>query len=138
MAVGWPSINGVVSAPTGPILAPVQAAQYELLDSAYQNAIMQPVSFKTAGGVTKTFQADAGSQKVLMQTTQGYAISGSVPTGFYWVSSDNTQVPFTLADLQGLYQAMLAQGWTAFQHRQTLKAQIGAATTVAAVQAVVW
>ncbi|TDV33878.1 hypothetical protein C7405_110129 [Paraburkholderia caballeronis] len=38
----------------------------------------------------------------------------------------------------GLYQAMLAQEWAAFQKKQTLKAQIAAASTVAAVQQVIW
>ncbi|HIE4193310.1 MULTISPECIES: DUF4376 domain-containing protein [Burkholderia] len=136
--VGWTCTNGIVSAPAGPTLAQAQAAQNALIDSEYQSAITEPVLYKTAGGMTKTFQADDGSQKILMQTTQGYAITGSVPAAFYWVSSDNTQVPFTLADLQGLYQAMLDQGWAAFQHKQALKAQIGMATTVAAVQAVTW
>ncbi|WP_407945730.1 DUF4376 domain-containing protein [Paraburkholderia elongata] len=58
--------------------------------------------------------------------------------GFYWKSSDNTEVPFALADLKGLYAAMLAQGWAAFQKLQTFKAQVSTATTVIAVQAVVW
>jgi hypothetical protein len=119
-------------------LAQAQAAQTAAMYAAYQNAITQAVSFTTAGTVTKTFQADTGSQMVLMQATQGYMAAGLVPTGFYWVAADNTQVPFTLADLTGLYAAMLAQGWTAFQNLQTRKAAIRAATTVAAVQAIAW
>lgn len=119
-------------------LAEAQAMQQAVIAAAYESAISAPVSFKTAGGVTETFDADQGSQTVLMQATQGYGLAGAVPSGFYWVAADNTQVPFTLADLGGLYQAMLAQGWAAFQKKQTLKAQITAATTVAAVQAIVW
>ena len=86
----------------------------------------------------KTFQADTDSQIVLIKAQQGYAIVGAVPDGFYWVASDNTQVPFTLEDLKGLYAAMLAQGWTAFQRLQTQKAAVRAAKTLAAVNAVVW
>ncbi|MBB5462864.1 DUF4376 domain-containing protein [Paraburkholderia sp. Cpub6] len=119
-------------------LTGAQAAQNAVIDSTYASAVQQSVTFKTAAGVTETFQADADSQTILMQATQGYQIAGATPSGFYWKSADNTQVAFTLADLQGLYTAILAQGWTAFQKRTTLKTQISAATTVAAVQAVNW
>lgn len=119
-------------------LSAAQAQQRALIDAAYANAVQQNVTYKTVAGTTETFEADTASQTLVMQATQGYAIAGATPAGFYWVAADNAQVPFTLADLQGLYQAILAQGWTAFQKRQTLKAQIDAATTVEAVQAIVW
>lgn len=119
-------------------LAQAQTQQIAVLEEAYASAITQPVTFTTSGGVKKTFQADADSQIVLIKAQQGYAIVGAVPDGFYWVASDNTQVPFTLADLKGLYAAMLAQGWSAFQYLQTQKAAVRAATTLAAVKAVTW
>lgn len=119
-------------------LVAAQSAQCDLIDGAYAEAVQQTLSYKTSGGVTKDFDADSTSQTILMQATQGYSIAGSVPSGFYWVSADNVQVPFTLADLQGLYAAMLAQGWTAFQKRQALKEQINAAASVADVEAIVW
>lgn len=128
------------SAPVSPppALADAQAAQIAILTDAYNAAIQMPVSFTTAGGVTKIFQADSGSQNVLLIATTGYNMVGATPTGFYWVSSDNTQVPFALADLKGLYGVMLTQGNIAFQQLQTLKAAVRAATTVAAAQAVSW
>ncbi|WP_321865735.1 DUF4376 domain-containing protein [Paraburkholderia tropica] len=119
-------------------LAEAQATQQAVIVAAYENAVAQPVSYKTVGGVTQTFDADADSQTVLMQATQGYGLAGAVPSGFYWVAADNTHVTFALADLSGLYQAILAQGWEAFQKKQALKAQINAATTVADVQTIVW
>lgn len=119
-------------------LSELQQAQIAQLEAAYESAVTLPVSFTTAGGVTKTFQADQDSQMVLVKSQHGFEIAGSVPQGFYWVAADNTQVPFTLADLKGLYGAMLAQGWAAFQHMQTLKATIRAATTRVAVTAVTW
>ena len=45
---------------------------------------------------------------------------------------------FVLADLKGLAQEMMTQGWIAFQKLQSLKSQVNEATTVSAVQAVVW
>ncbi|MFS2103554.1 DUF4376 domain-containing protein [Ralstonia sp. Ralssp135] len=119
-------------------LAQAQAKQIEMLESAYACAIFQPVTFTTAAGVKKTFQADADSQIVLLKAQQGFAIAGAVPQGFYWLAADNTQVPFALADLKGLYSAMLAQGWAAFQHLQVQKAAVRAATTTSGVIAVTW
>ncbi|MEK6420034.1 MAG: DUF4376 domain-containing protein [Burkholderia gladioli] len=127
-----------VSQSAGDLLASAQAAQVAIVTAAYVSAVQQAVTFKTAAGVSAEFDADPESQTILMQATQGYGLANAVPTDFYWVSADNTRVSFTLADLQGLYSAMLAQGWTAFQKRQELKASIAAASTVAAVQAVVW
>ncbi|KWO62545.1 DUF4376 domain-containing protein [Burkholderia territorii] len=124
--------------PAAPTLAQVLTQQAAMLQAAYLVAIQQPVSFTTAAGVTKTFDADTDSQRTLQTAAQGYEMAGSVPDGFYWVAADNTQVPFTLADLKGLYAAMLAQGWAAFQHLQALKVELQSSTTVSAVQAVVW
>lgn len=135
-------VNGALVAPVPPtaaqLLAAEQASQIAMLTAAYNEAIQQAVTFTTSGGVTKTFQADVNSQDVLLKATTGYNLSGSTPTGFYWVSSDNTQVPFTLADLKGLYGSLLAQGNAAFQKLQTLKAQVNNSERVADVQGINW
>ena len=135
---GWSYSSGVFSAPAGPSLAQAQATQIATIESGYQNSIIQPIPFTTAGGVTKTFQTDTNSQSVLMQALTGYNLAGSVPSGFFWLAADNTQVPFTLADLKGLAEAMLGQGFVAFSHKATQKAAIRAATTISAVQAIAW
>jgi len=140
--VGWSATQSAgawsFAAPAGPTLAQTQTAQIALLAQSYQTAIAQSVTFTTAGNITKSFQADPGSISNVQNMLAAYTAKGSVPTGFYWLAADNTQVTFTLADLQGLAKAMGDQGWTAFQHLQTQKAAISAATTVAAVQAIVW
>jgi hypothetical protein len=128
-----------IPAPTAAqLLAQAQQAQIATLTAAYQTAIVQPVSYTSKGGITKTYQADPNSLSNLQNTLLGLQAAGATPSGFYWVSADNTQVSFAYADLQGLAAAMLAQGWAVFQKLQTLKAQVNAATTVSAVQAVVW
>lgn len=119
-------------------LADAMAARIGALTSAYVAACAQPVAFASAGGVVKTFQADVGSAQILQQTLAGLSGSQETPPGFWWLSEDNTRVPFTYADLQGLAAAMLAQGWAAFQRLQILKAQVKAAATVAEVNAVKW
>lgn len=134
----WPMGLTQLSAPPPPTLAQAQASQLALLAAAYQNAIQQAVSYASKGGITKTYQADSISQDVLNKELAVYTPAGATPAGYYWVSSDNSPVPFTLADLQGLAAAMGVQGWAAFQHLQTQKAAVNAATTVAQVQVVAW
>ncbi|MDA8230137.1 MAG: DUF4376 domain-containing protein [Magnetospirillum sp.] len=121
-----------------PTLAEAQAQQVGALQAAYAAASEQPVSYTTKGGVAKTFQADPASVANLQAALAGCVAAQATPSGFYWVAEDNTQVPFAYADLQGLAAAMFAQGAAAFQHLQTRKAAVTAATTVAAVQAVTW
>ena len=119
-------------------LALAQANQRELIESAYAAAIAADVSFTTGAGVTKIYQADADSQSSLKDALIGFTPAGATPSGFYWRSLDNTNVPFTLADLQGLAQAMLGQGWAAFQKRISLLEQVAAATTTSQVEAIMW
>lgn len=134
-----------------PTLDDIKTAQIALIDEAYFAAIQVSVSFETAAGVEKVFQADNvgenSSQNVLLKAFTGYSIVGAVPASFTWRSQDNVNVPFTLADLGGLYIAMLAQGDPAFRKRTSLKDQINAikvksgvteAQAIAAVQAITW
>jgi hypothetical protein len=120
-------------------LAQVKSEQCAVIDAAYFDAIQASIAFTTAGGVSQTFQADTEeSQAVLLKSVVGYGMAGATPAGFFWKALDNTQVPFTFGDLQGLYAAMLSRGQVAFDHRTTLKAAINAATTEAQVIGEVW
>lgn len=119
-------------------LQQAQATLIASLTASYDAAAHSAVSFTTAAGVTKNFQADDDSRNELIAALTGYNIAQATPSGYYWKSEDNAEVPFALADLKGLYAAMLAQGWAAFQQLQVLKAQVSEATTVETVQAVVW
>ncbi|MEO6147184.1 MAG: DUF4376 domain-containing protein [Sulfuriferula sp.] len=117
----------------GITLAQAQAAQLALIGAAYDAAYQLPVSY-----MSTTFQADTGSQDVLSKTLAALTPIGAAPAGFYWADANNMQVPMTLVQLQGLAAAMMSQGWAAFQHKQTQKAAIRAAITVAAVQLITW
>jgi hypothetical protein len=140
----WWVVNGALTqtdpnAPTtAQLLAQAQSDQIALLRAAYQQAIQHPVSYTSKGGVTKTYQADPGSVANLQSMLLSFGATQTAPSGFYWVAADNTQVPFTYADMQGLAQALGTQGAAAFQHLQTQKSAVNAATTVAAVQAITW
>ncbi len=114
-------------------LAQAKAQQLALLQTAYDAARQVPVSY-----MSTTFQADDYSQTTLNKTLACLTPAGATPAGFYWVDANNVPVTMTLAQLQGLAQAMFATGWAAFQHLQALKGAVNAATTVAQVQAVTW
>jgi hypothetical protein len=120
------------------LLAQVQDKQLAALYAAYQQAVQQPVSYTSGGGVTKTYQADPDSVANLTRMLLAFGATQAVPAGFYWVADDNTKVPFTYTDLQGLAQAIGTQSEAAFQHLQALKDQVRAATSAAAVQAITW
>lgn len=111
----------------------ISAAKIAAFKAAYDAAITVDVSY-----MSETFQTDLDSQNTLCKVLATVSAAGAVPSGFYWVATDNTQVPMNLAQLQGLAGAMLAQGWTAFRKLQTLKAAARAATTQAALDALTW
>jgi hypothetical protein len=115
---------------------PIEQAKAEKLtelESAYDSAIQQPISY-----MGHTFQADADSQDILTKTLTALNAVGNVPTGFAWWDADNIAVSMTLAELNGLAMAMLNQGWAAFQNKQAKKALVRSAQTVDDVNSVVW
>ena len=128
-----------------PIVAWVEAQskQLSIIDEAFASAITGDIVFTTEAGVTKAYQADPESRMNLHDLLARYQNLGSVPTGFYWVSSDNTQVPFTLTDLHGLFATGIDAGWMAFQHKQAQKTAIRniidtSPDGIAAIQAISW
>lgn len=132
-AQAWQVRDRRLEAVPGVTLAQAQAAQLALMDAAYEQAMQVTVAY-----MGTTFQADVASQDVLSKTLAALTPIGATPAGFYWTDSVNAQIPMTLAQLQGLAAAMMTQGWAAFQHKQAQKAAIRAATTVAAVQLIIW
>ena len=112
-------------------LAQAQGAQLALMDSAYATAVAAPIGY-----LGTTFQADQASQVLIAGVLT--ACGGALPSGFTWYDINNVAVPVTFAQLQGFAAAILLRGQPLFVHCQSLKATIRAATTVAAVQAVVW
>ncbi len=121
-----------------PTLLQAKALKKSEMEAAYIAAVQVSVPFTTEAGVAKYYQADMvdgdqkqSSQTILLKTLTGYNMAGAVPPGFFWKSEDNIEVPFTLADLRGLYAAMLGQGNAAFLRLQARKSAVSAAATVA-------
>jgi hypothetical protein len=119
-------------------LLSVQEIQNSLLQKAYEQAIIQPVLYTSIGGITSTYQADAKSISNITAMQLAFAAIQTVPNGFYWVAEDNTHIPFVYRDIQGLATALGIQGFTSFAHLQIKKAEVLAATTNIAVEAIVW
>lgn len=131
---------------TPPVLtiAEAKTAQMATLRMSYQSAIYADIQYTSVGGVSQTFQADAGSVTLLGQQLDVYVTAGApLPSGYAWAATDNTQVPFTVADLKGLAAAIGNRGAAAFFHLQAQKAAVRtvaatAGATVADIQAITW
>jgi len=112
-------------------LASAQSVQIDLMDSSYQSAVTAPIAY-----MGTTFQADQASQDLIASVLT--AAGGALPAGFAWYDVNNAPVTMTFAQLQGLAASILGRGQPLFIHKQTQKAAIRAASTVAQVQAVTW
>lgn len=112
-----------------PTLGELRAKQVASLLPFYNAAIQTSVSYMGAD-----FQADLDSQMVLTKTLS----AGGVPSGFFWVAEDNTRVPMTYGEFQGLAGAMLVQGQAAFEKLRDYKDQIYSATTASKISKIVW
>jgi len=112
-------------------LSDAQSQQLALMDSSYASAVTAPIAY-----ITTTFQADQASQDLIASVLT--AAGGVLPAGFAWYDVNNAPVTMTFTELQGLAASILGRGQPLFIHKQTQKAAIRAASTVAQVQAIVW
>ena len=118
-------------APYVKLLSIAQAEQLEIIEVAYQTANYAAINY-----MATTFQADSNSQTLITSVIS--ASNGSLPTDFVWYNSTNTPIPMTFTQLQGLAGEILLRGQPLFVTKQTKKAAIRAALTVAEVEAVTW
>ncbi len=136
LANGWTDVT-TTWAPAN-VMADALAAKIAEFETAYAAAIVVDVSYTSVAGVAKMYQADAQSVSNLQATINGCAKAQATPSGFYWVASDNTQVPFSYADLLALAEVIFVRGAIAFQRLQAAKNAAKAATTYVALSAVQW
>lgn len=130
------SLNPLISI-TACTLLTAQNIQCIMLDNSYNTAMQQLVSY-----MGYTFQADKDSQDTLnkaITSLQGLiANGGTMPTGFGWNNSSNVSIAMTMLQLQGLAATMMQQIWTEYNHLQTQKAAVRAATDIPTVLSIVW
>jgi len=120
-------------------LAQAQLNQNTILYAQYLTAVAATISYTSIGGVTKLYQCDPISISNLQSLLIAFKENTTLlPSTFFWVASDNTQVIFTYTDMSNLAQLIGLQGVSAFSHLQSKKLLVAAATTVAAVSAITW
>lgn len=134
----------VADAAGRPVLADPPAPTFDELKAAKNaeiNAARAVANTSTFAHGGKVFSCDPLSRSDIDGVNGYVALYGALPPGFpgAWKAVDNTYLP--IADVEAwkvFYTAMVAQGAANFAHAQELKAQLAAATTPAAVAAIVW
>jgi hypothetical protein len=138
----WYVVSGKLAqtnpnAPTAAqLLDDAQSAQIAKITAAYEAAILAPVSFTTAAGTTATFSTSSKAVGYL----QGVIAAGSAAwTANLWLSNAGTPIsPFAFADVQGLAAAIEAVETPEYHELLKLIGEVNAATTISAVQGVIW
>ena len=126
-------VNGVLNIPSGPTLAQAQSSQIAALRTACANAITGGFSSSALGSLYN-YPSDPLSQSN-MNTVAGSSSGGSLwcESGGVWTFKAHTQ-----AQAQAVLAAFVAWLNSCQSQLATLTAEVNAATTVSAVQAVVW
>ena len=135
---GWSMVSGVPTPPPANYnLSVYQANQIALVANQLQMALVAPYSFTTSGGVTSSFPMDAVSQANYHNAFTAY-INGQfiLPSGFFFFDVNEVEVPFTVADIKALYEALVSRGQSAYASYAKAKTDILSATTVSAIQAI--
>jgi len=109
----------------------VKTERIDLMNTTYETLEHAPISY-----MATTFQADDASVKLMSYVLA--AQGGTAPTGFAWYDSANAAITMTNAQFQGLASAIYLRNRPLYINKQTKKAAIRAALTVAAVEAIVW
>jgi hypothetical protein len=143
LAWGWVNYranearDGIELAPTPAVnLAALKAAKNEQINAWRAEANLS--SFPHAG---KRIACDALSRSDIDGVANNIALFGVFPEGFPggWKATDNTMI--ALVDVDGfrdMFASMTAQGTENFNHAQSLKAQLAAASTADEVAAIEW
>lgn len=120
--------------PPAPTLDTVKFKATVALNSEYSRNQKEDINFTTKAGIVKDYQTG----KSTLDSLSIALVINPLPDNFYWVSSDNTKVPFTLEDLQGLYNTIYTRDWVLFQKFQDLKQKVRDETNILNVPKIVW
>lgn len=114
-------------------LGNAKAAAHARISAARDDAIAAGIAWNS-----HSWQADDRSRALLTGAVAAFQAGVPIPQGFTWRTADNQDVPMAMADLVGLAAAMLQAADAAYSRSWKLKAQIDAAQSIAAIQAVGW
>ena len=125
--------------PVPPTLAESQSSQIALLRSAFQKAEQAPVSLTLASGITTSFGMPPHDWTKIVGLYSKYVAKGiALPSGYQIPDANGTLQAVTVTDIENLFNAGETQMTGAIAKLASLVSQVEAATTVSAVQAIVW
>lgn len=120
-------------------LAYAKTSQIILLQSAFQQAEQAPISITLASGVMTSFgMAPHDWTKIVGLYSKYVAKGATLPSGYQIPDVNGTLQAVTVADIENLFDAGETQMTGAIAKLASLVSQVEAATTVSAVQAIVW
>lgn len=121
------------------LLATAQAAQVGIIQASALATETSPLHFTTAANVSGYFPMDARAQiKYLGAYTRYVVHAQTLPSSFAFYDSTGTAIAFTVADIDNFATAGFLQVEASLAKESSLISQIASASTVSAVQAVVW
>lgn len=103
------------------------------IDNERDRTISGGVSFKD-----KMFQSAEKDRNLLTSTVSLFTLQKAVPEGFAWISTDNTQVPFTLEELIQLANLMASSVQTNMLKARNLKDKVLNAKSTDEVAKINW
>lgn len=103
------------------------------IDNERDRTISGGVSFKD-----KMFQSAEKDRNLLTSTVSLFTLQKAVPEGFAWISTDNTQVPFTLEELIQLANLMASSVQTNMLKARNLKDKVLNAKSADEVAKINW
>lgn len=120
-------------------LSYAKTTQIDLLQSAFEQAEQAPVSVTLASGVTTSFGMTPHDWTKIVGLYSKYAAKGvALPSGYQIPDANGTLQDVTVTDIENLFNAGETQMTGAITKLASLVSQVEAATTVSAVQAIVW
>ena len=129
----------VIGAPSSVLLEQAKTSQIVLLQSAFQKAEQAPVSLTLTPGVTTSFGMTPHDWTKIVGLYSKYVAKGvTVPSGYQIPDVNGVLQIVTVTDIENLFDAGETQMTGAIAKLSSLVGQVEAATTVSAVQAIVW
>ena len=120
-------------------LSYAKTSQIILLQSAFQQAEQAPVSLTLTSGVTTSFGMTPHDWTKIVGLYSKYVAKGvTVPSGYQIPDANGVLQAVTVADIENLFDAGETQMTGAISKLASLVVQVESATTVSAVQAIVF
>lgn len=135
----WYVVNGALTQTNPNALPQAQARQIALLQSAFQQAEQSPVSLTLASGITTSFGMTPHDWAKIVGLYSKYVAKGiALPSGYQIPDVNGTLQAVTVTDIENLFNAGETQMTGVIAKLASLAGEVQAATTVSAVQAIVY